>query len=138
MTAATGKAFQARAASDTIGAMQTLRRSFWTFVACWGLSLLMGLERARPELFEKLTPLLLIAALLMVASLLAYLVALGNVVARSGRNWVGWVGLTILTFPIGVIVSYLAIRARVTSLAPSAGPKASPPASERSSGQSAH
>jgi hypothetical protein len=44
-----------------------------------------------------------------VGSLIFY-VFLGMLARRLGKSWILWVGLTIITKPIGTIVAYLMMR----------------------------
>jgi hypothetical protein len=44
---------------------------------------------------------------------LAYYVVLGMLADHLGRNWIVWVGLTLLTKPVGPFIAYLMMRDRV-------------------------
>jgi hypothetical protein len=59
-------------------------------------------------------PALHAAALSVLAtSGLAYYVVLGMLADHLGRNWIVWVGLTLITKPVGPFIAYLMMRDRV-------------------------
>jgi hypothetical protein len=59
-------------------------------------------------------PALQAAALSVLAtSGLAYYVVLGMLADHLGRNWILWVGLTLVTKPVGPFIAYLMMRDRV-------------------------
>ena len=44
-----------------------------------------------------------------------YFVSLGILAKRTGGNWVVWVGLSILSFPLGPVVAYFLMWRRINT-----------------------
>ena len=62
---------------------------------------------------EPFSPILAVCLLGMVVAGLAFYILLGSLASRMGKSWIVWVGLTIITKPIGSFVAYFMIRQRV-------------------------
>jgi hypothetical protein len=83
--------------------MRFLRFAFWTTIGGWAL--LFPLILPTP-LTWPLQLTWLAGAVLFVIGGFAYLIALGLLAHRSGHSWIVWVGLTLITSPLGILFSY--------------------------------
>ena len=57
----------------------------------------------------------LLSIVLLLTTTISYLICLGIVVARTGRSWIAWVGLTFILSPISFLFAYPMMRARVSN-----------------------
>jgi hypothetical protein len=77
----------------------------------------LSLEWAFPSFInshpEPPMPLVLIVGAIMCVGALAFYISLGQLAARLGSSWIIWVGLSVLTAPVGPIIAYIAMRTKV-------------------------
>lgn len=59
---------------------------------------------------KSLTPLEIVCLLAIVSGSIPFYICLGVLAKRLGRSWVTWVGLTVITKPIGPFVAYFKMR----------------------------
>jgi len=63
---------------------------------------------------EHLTAIDIVMVLVLFASAISFYISLGLLAKRLGRSWIVWVGLTIITKPIGMFVAYFMMNQKVT------------------------
>jgi hypothetical protein len=88
--------------------MKVLTVSFLLEIA--GVALLILLPNSSSR---DLSPVDITCIFLLVGAGVAFYIALGMLAARLGKSWILWVGLTIITKPIGSIIAYFLMRQRV-------------------------
>jgi hypothetical protein len=86
--------------------------SFWIAVVGTVVFFVVG---AAVDDFDTVAAELGLLALVLIVAGWSYLVALGVLASRTGRSWILWAGLTLLTSPLGTIVSYLMMSSRAKS-----------------------
>jgi hypothetical protein len=117
-SAAPFAAWGAPASDETLHASIRARGSRLFAMLTWslggilaGLAIVIGLARLDEP---NAVPALHAAALsVLAASGVAYYVVLGMLADHLGRSWVVWVGLTLITKPVGPFIAYLMMRDRV-------------------------
>jgi hypothetical protein len=105
------KGLQARASPCTILVMRALTYSFWTFVSGWALLF----PFASPELEARFGAVSLVGIALLLIGGWAYVMFLGVAAHKAGKSWIVWVGLTLITSPLGFLVSYAMAIRKLTS-----------------------
>jgi hypothetical protein len=86
--------------------MQFLTWSFATRVS--GFVALMVIGFVAPS--KGLSPIEIVCVLAMLSASFPFYICLGILAKRMGRSWITWVGLTIITKPIGPFVAYFKMR----------------------------
>jgi hypothetical protein len=88
----------------------------WSFfISIGAIVAAIILQADDPTLFtaNPLAPdLLIIIGIASVAGL-AFYIALGQLAARLGKSWILWVGLSIITAPVGPFIAYLMMRVNI-------------------------
>ena len=101
--------------------MQILTWSFVTAVTSCALLVVLGILIApasgepskEPSLLEGIC--LSVGGLVVYVTGLSFYICLGILAKRLSRSWIVWVGLTIITTPIGQFVAYFRMRHLVNS-----------------------
>jgi len=99
-----------------------LRMMTWSVIVsigCYLILIIIGVIAPSKEI----TPLEVILILLSVAAGLTFYISIGTLAAQIGRSWIIWVGLPIITAPIGPIIAFFWMRnlAKKAKILPTSG-----------------
>jgi len=91
-------------------AMKFLSTCFFLLLAVFGLLFLFSFIGHGQDIPDSIG---FVVGFLMLGLNIAFCISLGLLASKLGHRWFVWVGLTIITNPIGFVVAYLMMRQRV-------------------------